>query len=660
MLKARRDSYLLHSFDNHLPTAEELVVGKLAVVFFNQQSPILYTKDYLGNVLEIGKGASKLADLEDVDISNAKEGSFFTRQGTKFRATRFIGSISNLNDVEISNPLAGQYLRYNDITESFSNYYPSYYLHELSDVEVANPLDELAAQAQANQVLYYDHSSGKYKTRPRTNLINELADVAISAGITDSQLLAYDASAGLWRNTNLQIVNDDSPELGNNLDAKGFEIRNSSYRLNSLVCNQPIVELNYKDGDYWVLTGVPIAELSQCIVNINIQPRVDSTIVLLLEIRQDTGAILLGNLPNVKYEDGKPLKLSGAGKTDLVTITMTSVAQPNGSPPLLTTYVSTSALNLATLGQGGVSSYRYDKSRYPFVQNFEVPKRYDDYFDYVESLLTFEPEVSTGKDWLSDKACRVSALGIVLPTTVTTSGTNISSNKFNLGIEDYVLQLAKGLSTEVISSNGVLGVNQYVQVTPSADIVLDADFTLELYLNYKDIEYRESDTAIGVMHRLFSSQTSSSTNRLELTYKPLYTATGQQTELSLTIGNSSNSVVLLNAYTYFHNKTEDFYTHLAIQRRGAVFELYIDGVLQNTTGLSASTATLSISSYICSLYGRLSTLRITNKVARYLPNLINTPALRFGLVGGANEILDRQVFNSFTWLDRDLEHEIFC
>ena len=128
----------------------------------------------------------------------------------------------------------------------------------------------------------------------------------------------------------------------------------------------------------------------------------------MLEIRQDTGSIVLGNLENVKYEDGKPFRLSGAGKTDLITITQIKTQQSPSSTVITTTYVTVNALNLAAVGQGGVASWRYDKNRYPFVQEFSIANRYDDYYDYVESLLTFEPEVSTSKTWLEDKAIRIS------------------------------------------------------------------------------------------------------------------------------------------------------------------------------------------------------------------------------------------------------------
>jgi hypothetical protein len=60
------------------------------------------------------------------------------------------------------------------------------------------------------------------------------------------------------------------------------------------------------------------------------------------------------------------------------------------------------------------------------------------------------------------------------------------------------------------------------------------------------------------------------------------------------------------------------------------------------------------------LVGNLGSIRLTKGVERYTGNSEIVPSLRFGLVGGAVDILDREVFNDYTWLDRELEHEIFC
>jgi hypothetical protein len=288
------------------------------------------------------------------------------------------------------------------------------------------------------------------------------------------------------------------------------------------------------------------------------------------------------------------------------------------------------------------------------VQQFAALNRYDDYFDYVESLLTFEPEVSTGKTWIQDKAIRVSSTDVVLPTVVTTTGVNIQTQKYLLGIADGIVQLRKGLSTETLPDNN----HQYVTATPSSNIALDADFTIEFYFNYPSGYFKEATTAAADIHYLFSNQTSTASNQLSLSYKPFWNSTGQDTELKLRIG--STVTTLSNAYTYFANKSDDFYTHICIQRRAGQIELYVDGIQQVLSTPVSTSQTFTISAYNVAAAFNLSALRITNKLARYLPNMTVTPSIRFGLVGGANTILDRQVFNSYSWLDRDLEHDIFC
>jgi hypothetical protein len=142
-----------------------------------------------------------------------------------------------------------------------------------------------------------------------------------------------------------------------------------------------------------------------------------------------------------------------------------------------------------------------------------------------------------------------------------------------------------------------------------------------------------------------------------LSYKPFFDSQTQSTELKLEIG--TQSVALPNAYTYFANKTDDFYTHIAIQRNSLnVVSLYIDGIRQNIA--LTSTAVISLLDMRLALVGNLGSLRITNGIERYKGNTEVIPSLRFGLVGGAVDIIDREIFDTYTWLDRELEHEIFC
>lgn len=313
-----RPSIVKHSFTSTPPTAQQVMVGELVLRIYNQKAT-LFTKDENGNIIELGEGIFKFADLEDVDVTNLTEESFFVYRSGKFTATTQIGGLSSLSDVEISNPQAREYLRYDSLTESFRNYDPSYYLADLTDVEAAAPGDEDASSLQNDQVLVYDHPEGKFKPRPRRNLINELDDVEVVPPPTATQVLTYD-SDGIWKNMNLKIERDPNPKLGADLDADGYSIVNSTYRVKKIVGLDPIYPVPYREGDYWVVKGLDSGVNPQCVLDLQIFPKPGTTAIMMLEIEQGTGNILIAGVENIQYEDGKPISLSGAGKTDLVTI----------------------------------------------------------------------------------------------------------------------------------------------------------------------------------------------------------------------------------------------------------------------------------------------------------------------------------------------------
>lgn len=340
-----------HRFSNQPPLPHEVAIGELVLQLF-KDTATLYTKDINGQIIELGKGALRLEDLKDVDLTNVKDGAFLTKQGDKFIASNLLGNLNSLNDVEVASPQAGEYLRYDPVFLSFKNFKPSYNLYQLLDVDVLDPTDPNNSYLMSDKVLYYDHPSGKFKLRDRRNVINELDDVEILAS-NSNQILQLDTD-GVWKNMALKIERDTEPRLGGDLDGNGYQICNSTYRVNTVVCDQPIRNIDYKDGDYWILEGVPLATNEQCIVNISFNTAAENAVaILMLEIRQNTGNILIGGLQNVHYEDGKPLMLSGNGRTDLVTITIQKIGTDYKS------YITANALNLATLGNGGTPAYRY-------------------------------------------------------------------------------------------------------------------------------------------------------------------------------------------------------------------------------------------------------------------------------------------------------------
>ena len=79
-------SILKHTLNSDsLPAPHEIAVGELVLSLKDEQA-ILYTKDFTGKILEIGKGVQKFTELQDVNINNAREGDFLVKQGNGFTA----------------------------------------------------------------------------------------------------------------------------------------------------------------------------------------------------------------------------------------------------------------------------------------------------------------------------------------------------------------------------------------------------------------------------------------------------------------------------------------------------------------------------------------------------------------------------------------------
>lgn len=612
---------IAHSFTSStLPSSQDLKVGELAVQVLDKIG-ILYTKDMAGNIIELGKGATKFADLEDVDLTNAKEGSFFKVENGKFVASNTIGNISFLSDVEINNPQAGQYLRYDPTYLAFRNFTPTYNLYQLLDVEVANPTSESASLTQNNQVLYYNHADGKFKTRPRINLLEGLDDVSLSTQ-EYSQLLMLD-SDNVWKNMDLHIVRDNSPTLANNLNANGKQIRNSTYRVQTVIADATTKTLDYATGDYFIVEGVSLETNTQCILLPVFNIPNNSTAVMVVELRQNTGALLIGGLTNIKYEDGKPLRLSGNGRTDIITI----IYQKKNTE--VTTYITASALNMATLGNGGAPSYRYDKNRYPDVQLYGTPNRYDSYFNYVQLLLNFESELASGKDWYEDKSNNN------LDTTVTAT---------QLAIPVYTFGLQESVADFIDYTNSIT-------VSATTPITLDGDFTYEFYIRYPlDSDFYSNSLTD---HIYFTNDDS--------TFVLTYTGSiGVRQDTILTLKIGSTEYTYNNAFRYFQYQN-DRYVHIAVVRKGVEVLFFVNGVYQNPiTYVDDDPATeIIIDAATINLKGYLNSVRLTS-YARYENNFI-PPSMRFGLTGGAEDILGAQVFDYYMNIgEKELEFNMFC
>lgn len=615
-------SILKHKFSTEAPTAAELKIGELALQISNNSAK-LFTKDISGEVIELGKSVLNFGELEDVDFTELEEEAFLIRQGNVFKFSKQIGSIGSLSDIELSSPTQGEYLRYDPSFLTFRNFTPSYYLFELLDTNIPDSRQGNAAEMN-DKTIYYNHSSGKFELRVRRNLLNQLDDVEITSEDT-SQLLQLD-SDGIWKNKPLSIVKDPAPTLGGDLNANGFSILDSVYKNNVIVADAPIKTLNYSDGDYWVIQGVSSTVSPQCVININFtSAKQNALAVLMLEIRQDTNNIVLSGLENIKYEDGKSIRFSGAGKTDLVTILIEKIGN------VYTSYITMTAANIAAIGEGGLPSYRYDKNRYVDTQLFANPYLYDDWFDYVQLLLNFEQELSTNRLWYEDKSN--------YHHTVSTTATQVATDLYTYGLREYAADHATSLITTT--------------VTTSTDILLDGDFTLEMYLNHP-LENQYINTSID--HVLFDNQ--DSTLRLR------YVANiDTQQDSYIEVKIHDNLYVYPNAYNYFLNK-QNRYVHIALVRdvSSSTVSLYVDGYKQTpleTLGVISRLNTVTVeSATINGFVGLLNSLRLTS-ISRYSSSYQN-PNMRFGLTGGANDVLEAQVFDLYRYLDKELEIDIFC
>lgn len=624
------NSIVKHHFSIDPPLPSEIAVGEVALQITLNWAK-LYTKSFDGKIIEIGKGVSKLSQLEDIDLTNAKEGSFLIRQGDKWTASNFIGAISSLADVEVNNPQAGQYLRYDATSESFKNIKPSYSLYQLLDVEVVDPHNQADSEEQNNKVLYYDHNSAKFKTRPRTNVITELDDVEIGEPTNDFKILTLDEDR-VWRDLDLKIERDPAPTLGNHLNAFGFSILNSSYRIQEVDADAPIVPLNTSTADYFIIKGVPSEDCEQCLIDITCMPRDNTISVVMFEVRQDTGSIVLSGLQNVHYEDGKPILLSGAGKTDLITVTVRKIEGEEE----YTSYVTAAALNMAKLGEGGTEAFRYDKNRYPPSQSFDTAKLYDDWFKYVQLLLNFEARPSKDKLWYEDKS--------IYEQDVTTTAIEKTIPVYNFGIQESVAEFQSYSAS--------------LDIVASSPIVLDEDFTFEFFVRYPlDGDFI---SASSITHTYFSNGTD-----FYLKYHGQIDSTNQDTVIELNIG--THTYFFSNAYRYFQYQNNR-YIHVAIVRDGLDIKVYINGIIQEpddyeqddpVTSLSITNANIGIKGYI-------NSLRITKGIVRYSSNFI-PPAMRFGLLGGREGILEKQIYDTFYNMgeldgtDEDfIAHQLFC
>lgn len=105
-----------------------------------------------------------------------------------------IGTLDDLNDVDITTPSSGDFLGYNSTAHEWQNMTPD--IDDLGDVSISSPSD--------GQVLKYDANSGEWVNGTGSAVadLNDLTDVTITTP-SDGQALLYDATNQIWKNGNV-------------------------------------------------------------------------------------------------------------------------------------------------------------------------------------------------------------------------------------------------------------------------------------------------------------------------------------------------------------------------------------------------------------------------------------------------------------------------
>jgi hypothetical protein len=246
-------------------------------------------------------------------------------------------------------------------------------------------------------------------------------------------------------------------------------------------------------------------------------------------------------------------------------------------------------------------------------------------------LLNFEDEVATGKTWTEDKST------LSHPTTVTASQTLLTYSPF--GLAEFAAYFAS-------TANSIL-------IEPQNPLILDADFTLEFFINYSDNTFYK---ATNVLHKYFES------NSLKVKYlgtvSPINNGFIETIKIEVTIG--TQVITFSNAVRLFHNQNNR-YVHFALVRSGVDIRLYVDGYIFNPDNVYTDNpiTQLELGNITISLQGNLNSVRLTKDIARY-SNHFHIPSMRFGLTGGAEDLLEDYIFNTSHYLgEKELEHEIF-
>lgn len=160
-----------------------------------------------GMLLVDPSGASDLSDLQDVDIQDPAAGQILVYDGDKW-ANEYSSispttphELKDLQDVNITTPAGGQTLEYDADSEKWVNVFASTSpttpatLQSLQDVLISSPED--------GQSLVYDSDSEKWVNEFSSispYALSQLPDVDIDDP-TDGDYLTYDGTSGKWVNS---------------------------------------------------------------------------------------------------------------------------------------------------------------------------------------------------------------------------------------------------------------------------------------------------------------------------------------------------------------------------------------------------------------------------------------------------------------------------
>ena len=563
-------------FTNNPPNANQIKFGSLAIC-----KNKIYTKGVDNNVIEICKNINRLEDLEDVKINNPQNNQVLQYNNGFWENRFFTYSFSNFVDAEFKNLQNNQTIIYDATTETFRNGQISYRLRDLLDFN--KPLNfESNPNDYDDYILSFNSAINKFELVQKNNRFSLLEDVVINPDVPFGVIKSFDGFT--WTNSKFQIQDDTNPTLGGNLNANFKCLLNQKYKSTTLIVSLPQHFISYEESEYWRIIGTNQDTILAISLPSNIT---DSVVHLLLEITPSTGLIQIGNLDNVVYSDGRPIQLSGNGKTDIISITVTSTS----------TIITMVARDLQPANTNSELN-NYDKNRYPDSQNFTLPVVFDNFFNQTRLLLTFESTNNTL--WYENKTRDNITVTLI---NVTERVTDI----YNLNKRESVAYFNDADTSTLIA-------------TFSEDLSLDGDFTYEMFVQYEI----GSSLNNGINQTLFNFN-----NTLILEYIGVvnFTNFSNTTKLKLTI--NTNVYEIPNALLIFKNAL-NYYFHIALVRLNDVIYLMLDGIkileIPNNEIFTVNKLTIS------NLRANINSVRLTTK-ARYDKNLITLPNMKFPLLG---------------------------